>query len=419
MDRIIIENVRCFRERQEVPLAPLTFLVGENSTGKSTFLALTRIAWDIATLGQANFNEEPFLLGAYDQIASFRKKSKAEHFVIGWGHEIATGRRQVLATSVLGEFTSSRSQPTLRSWRFAAPPFGLVATYGTDERVTSLRAETPSGSPEINREFAKYFPLTPEWAVSALSIEGKGISSEDLETLRKLVYWSNQRGVRPYAFAPVRTKPSRTYDPVKEIIDPEGGHVPMILAGIRTRDEQSWFALRTALDEFGQASGLFGKVDVRRLGETESDPFQLQVAVGGMTVNLVDVGYGVSQILPILVDCLRGESGGTFLLQQPEVHLHPKAQAALGSFLATLSKEQGKRFLVETHSDYMVDRIRMDLRDKKHGLRPEDVQILYFERNAGGVNIHRITFDELGNLQNVPTGYRRFFLEEERRLLGI
>src|SRR5215210_7848518 len=71
MHRIFFENVRCFSSRQDVPLAPLTVLVGENSSGKSTVLALIRLAWDLVnTLRTPDFNEEPFLLGAYDQITS-------------------------------------------------------------------------------------------------------------------------------------------------------------------------------------------------------------------------------------------------------------------------------------------------------------------------------------------------------------
>ena len=130
----------------------------------------------------------------------------------------------------------------------------------------------------------------------------------------------------------------------------------------------------------------------------------------------MDVGYGVSQVLPI-IDCLRGEEGETFLLQQPEVHLHPSAQAELGSFLGVLAKEQKKRFVIETHSDYLVDRIRMDIRDKR-GITPEDVSLLYFERRNGEAHIHELSLDDQGNILDPPPGYRSFFLEEERRFLG-
>lgn len=153
------------------------------------------------------------------------------------------------------------------------------------------------------------------------------------------------------------------------------------------------------------------------MGKGVGDPFQVRISFSGSAFNLVDVGYGVSQILPIIVDILRSEGERLFLLQQPEVHLHPRAQAELGSFLATLATTTGKRFVVETHSDYLVDRIRMDIRDGRN-IKPEDVMILYFERQNGKVKVHPIEIDENGNLESVPKGYRSFFLEEERRFLG-
>jgi AAA domain len=329
MDRIIIENVRCFRERQEVPLAPLTLLVGENSTGKSTFLALTRAVWDIATQGQANFNEEPFLLGAYNQIASSLGKRSAPDFLIGWSSEFTIGRQQSIVSSITGRFISSPShQPSLKTWRCEAPSLVLEAEFGGDERAISIRAQAPSGTQKIDMNFWGLSPtrVNPPWAATILEEMPGGVSPGDVRRFIELaVDWSDRRGSRPYAFAPIRTRPLRTYDPVKEVIDPEGGHVPLVLAGIRSRDKESWSELRSVLDKFGRASGLFGKVEVRRLGKNESDPFQLQVVIDGTANNLLDVGYGVSQILPILVDCVRGDVEGTFLLQQPEIHLHPKS----------------------------------------------------------------------------------------------
>ncbi len=209
----------------------------------------------------------------------------------------------------------------------------------------------------------------------------------------------------------------RTYDPVQPLESPEGSHIPMILANTFRLDPEEWTRIAAAMKSFGLESGLFDRVEVRRLGKLESDPFQIQILIGGNAVNLIDVGYGVSQVLPIIVDCLRGEEGGTFLLQQPEVHLHPSAQAALGSFLGVLAKEQRKRFVIETHSDYLVDRIRMDIRDRK-GITPKDVSLLYFERRNGEAHIHELALDDQGNILDPPPGYRSFFLEEERRFLG-
>jgi predicted ATPase len=171
-----------------------------------------------------------------------------------------------------------------------------------------------------------------------------------------------------------------------------------------------------ALDNFGRACGLFDAIAIRRLGEYETDPFQLQVKIAGPAFNLVDVGYGVSQVLPILVDALTREPRGPLLLQQPEVHLHPRAQAELASFLAAVSKHRATQFVVETHSDHFIDRVRMDIRDAKTS-SAKDVSLLYFERAKGIVNIHRIEIDDDGNVVDPPRGYRAFFLHEELRLL--
>ena len=98
--------------------------------------------------------------------------------------------------------------------------------------------------------------------------------------------------------------------------------------------------------------------------------------------------------------------------------MHPKAQAALGSFLATLAGAHGKQFIVETHSDYLIDRVRMDVRDGR-SIRPRDVSLLFFERQGPHVVIHPMRIDADGNLLDAPDTYRGFFLAEERRFLGI
>jgi len=172
----------------------------------------------------------------------------------------------------------------------------------------------------------------------------------------------------------------------------------MLLAQSYMGNAASAHRLRDSVEEFGTASGLFDSVDVRRLGKGGGDPFQLQITIDGLAVNILDVGYGVSQALPILVDCLRAPDKSTFLLQQPEVHLHPRAQAELGSLFGALTQTKKQRFVIETHSDHLVDRIRMDIRDGKNGLRPEDVSLLYFERKKGEVKIAPIRIDAQGNL---------------------
>ena len=195
----------------------------------------------------------------------------------------------------------------------------------------------------------------------------------------------------------------------------------MYLANVHLQNKARWNTLKDALEIFGQEAGLFDEISVKQLGKNESEPFQIQVRKFGSKSkgphrNLIDVGYGVSQALPVITELLRRDAPPIFLLQQPEVHLHPSAQAALGSLFCQVAGQR-RQLIVETHSDHLLDRVRMDVRDDKTKLKPEDVSILYFERGDLDVRIHSLRFDEQGNVLDAPLGYRQFFMEEMRRSL--
>ncbi len=425
MDQIIVEGVRCFRNRQTIPLRPLTLLVGENSSGKSTALALTRIAWEMCHGAAANFNEEPFLLGAYDQIASSRggRAGRAPGFTIGTTLKFAPDFEVI---TLLNRFVRHEAQPKLAEWSLAAGPYRLQVNFAEAEEAPQVTITTPTGS-ETWREtslnglqkFAHWTAFYQRFAVKGSQTkENHTLTGQEIKYLEKLLnLFDAEITPGPYAFAPVRSHPKRTYDPIKDVAGPEGAHIPMILARLSSSDQKNWESLRKALASFGKTSGLFNDVEVRRLGKEESDPFQLKIKVSNSSFNLMDVGYGVSQVLPIVVDVVRGRKGSTFLLQQPEVHLHPRAQAELGSFLGALAKTDQKRFVIETHSDHLVDRVRLEVRNKR--LSPDDVALLYFERLNGHVEIRHLELDEAGNIINAPASYRQFFLTEEMRLLGF
>ena len=231
-------------------------------------------------------------------------------------------------------------------------------------------------------------------------------------------HYRHSKSQRPYSIAPIRTKPSRTYDPLTEVPGPEGDHVPMMLSKLDLGEKSDWTEIRNSLNKFGDNSGMFQDVSIKRKGRTGADPFQIGVKISGPPKNLIDVGYGVSQVLPVIFDLTRLSDHSLFLLQQPEVHLHPKAQASLGTFVVDQMLKHNQKFIIETHSDYIMDRVRSTVLENKQ-LKHSDVLILYFERNKSNVRIHEISMDEDANLLNVPDGYRNFFIDEERKLLGI
>ena len=80
--------------------------------------------------------------------------------------------------------------------------------------------------------------------------------------------------------------------------------------------------------------------------------------------------------------------------------MHPRGQAELASLFITSISKQERKFIIETHSDYMVKRARIEIRNKR--IRPDDVSLVYFEPEGSQVNAHNIEFDEAGNLLNTP-----------------
>ena len=222
-------------------------------------------------------------------------------------------------------------------------------------------------------------------------------------------------GSKAIPFAPMRSRPKRTYDQLNDAFSPEGDHVPLMLARATDPNNKQSAALHAAIQSFGKYSEMFSDIGVKQLGRGSGDPFQVQVKVGTKQTNLMDVGYGVSQVLPLIVDAQRASPNTTLLLQQPEVHLHPKAQAALGSMVKDWVSKNKKTVVVETHSDYLVDRLRLEV--KRGNLKEEQLKILFLEKIGSQTKLHALDVDTQGNVLNAPEGYRDFFLREQMALL--
>lgn len=427
---IIIQNVRSIVKRQTVPLAPLTILVGENSSGKSTFLATLSIVSESSSYPLApKFNEAPYKLGSYDTIATYKggKYGRAKFFAIGHRTQESP---QAPHSEVLAHYASRRGQIQL-SKLFAKSgriEFDLNIKEGDETKYTA-KLTTDDGEVsrfDIDRKPSdtirfELFVFKNLVGLEQHNAEPENAELKKLERRLKILEGLSQisKVLNPttsLSIAPIRTKPNRTYDQVLEAYDPEGTHIPFVLAKMLSRESSKAEkeTLWKGLIKFGEESGLFSRIGVKELGAKIGDPFQIMVTPSGRAANLLDVGYGVSQALPVVVQTILLDRSQLLLLQQPEVHLHPKAQAALGSFFAQQVAEGGKRFVIETHSDFILDRIRQEIAGGK--LDGNLVRILFFRKRRFETTIHSLRLDSLGNVIGAPPGYREFFLREELSL---
>ncbi|HAI68380.1 MAG TPA: hypothetical protein DCM38_02965 [Gammaproteobacteria bacterium] len=412
---ILSENFRCFAGKHSINIRPLTILVGENSAGKSTFLAALSVISDFSSYpGKPRFDRPPYDLGGFDTIVSHSNKGTT----FSLGFEIQTDDK---ALGIIARYSANLGQATLCTLRIESQ-YGCITLNYEDNTLRcqlSQFQELKGQNAQIDLDREQIPPLklkSIELLLAAIlnASEDKILLLKLLQPIMQMSRLIESVSFAGISVAPIRSKPKRTYDHLMTDYDPEGDHIPYAIARAFQKDEQTL----KALNQFGQESGLFNEISVKNLGD-KHDPFQLHVRMSELSaeisVNLTDVGYGVSQSLPIIVQSVLRSGSDYLLLQQPEVHLHPRAQAALGSFFVQQVTENNKRFVIETHSDYLLDRIRQAVASGL--IMPQQVSIIFFDKPLLETTLHHLSLDDNGNILDVPASYRRFFLEEEMNLL--
>ena len=454
INKFLLKDVRCFKDAKEFNIRPLTFLVGENSTGKSTILgciqAIVEYLMESSRFSRGkssiDFNSDPFQMGSFENIAR-RARPKNKEFELGFeftDDRTTESKFELLVT--FGEQANS-ANPRTKKVRFVFDDGEIIFLDANTARnnekpeirikkrnskkIFTILLEQHQHSSFFHKTMREIYYYTHYYRYPHLRKEKEKLSSEVREEKEKLGSKEEQfiefiknnfsRSSRLYfkyfSFAPIRSEPQRTYDPLSDTETSIGSEIPLILRNLSVKKPNDWEKLCEKLKDFGITSGLFTDIKVRKLGGSLSNPFQLELKIRkSAATNLIDVGYGISQILPLLVRILRkGEH--VFLTQQPEVHLHPKAQAALASLLATLAKQKNNTFIIETHSDYMINRARIDI--MKGNIKPEDVSLIYLEAQGKDVEVHNLSFDKQGNFKDEPPdSYDDFFLSESHKLLG-
>ena len=127
----------------------------------------------------------------------------------------------------------------------------------------------------------------------------------------------------------------------------------------------------------------------------------------------INVGFGLSYIAPVIVALLMSKKGDLLIIESPEAHLHPKGQRKMGELLAKIS-EKGVQVIVETHSDHVINGIRLAVKNKQ--ISKENVNFMYFYRDSEGHEVDYIEVLNDGQLSHWPDG---FFDEWDNALFDL
>ncbi len=342
----------------------------------------------------------------------------------------APGRAGPVGTGAEGSDPAAAAEAAIRSFvdwwpRFQealgvaeedgpANPFGLRYEARQQQRALEEIASSVA-SPDLP-DFAKRFlaALATRGIDLDLDVFFDVFSRGPLSRARDVVTRYLVTGVEH--LGPIRTVPRTVSSDAQYSrgVGVEGEITAAVLHGYRkatvqfvgpTSPELRTATLGEAVDEWMQALGLVDSVTTKDLGR-----YGIEVTVRSKGVdadlNLRNVGVGVSQVLPLVVLCLRNPPGSLILVEQPELHLHPAAQQRLADFLLAMSRS-GRQLIVETHSDHMVTRLRRRIVEDNTDELQKQVGFVYVTRSedTGETEYQEVAANEYGGFADWPHGF--------------
>lgn len=363
--KIFFKNYKSFKERQELELRPLTILIGKNSSGKSSIAKLPTL---IENSLRGTFPDPLLLENNGVELGAEFKDLIYGRTRIG-SLEIGMEDENEKLEVVIASGTRTKDLPEIFSWK-----------------LTNASGETSKNEDD---NFAG-FTLQSE--------EDKG-SIKSLKLITEYI-------------GPFRVLPERAYKrPNTSLIDKVGikgaEAYSLLIQDSLTREKKllskisNWYALN--FDGWGI------KVN------DEKDPFfQIELTKNSeLNINIKDVGQGIGQSLPLVVRAFMDNSDETLIIiEQPELHLHPGAHGSLAELFADSLKEKNCRYLIETHSQNFILRLRRLVAEGK--LDKDDLVIysIEFNESTNSNNLKRIEVDQLGEVNYWPKNVFNESLDE-------
>jgi predicted ATPase len=159
-----------------------------------------------------------------------------------------------------------------------------------------------------------------------------------------------------------------------------------------------------------RSMGLIRAFEVQALG-THRKEYEVLVRTGARSpkVKLTDVGFGVSQVLPVIVECFYVPRRSIVIFEQPEIHLHPRVQADLADLFvdAIHARENGVprdcQFIIESHSEHFLRRLQRRIAEEQ--LAPSDAALYFVHTQTDGAHLEELKVDMFGNILNWPEGF--------------
>jgi len=413
---IYAKHYRGFLELN-VNMRPVTFLVGDNSSGKTSILHLidviqnTELSYDLV-INEGHHADQRDIFSPYFEgkpvTVAFHATAKE-----GLMTKVITAVKEENGYARIESCTFVSDQVAVSTKIRRGRPYLRIAAAPETRGLRSavrLNADS-SGFTGVKTKIRRVRINSPDGAYP-LVLDSMGNSEgEDDEVFQAINGKVNLPGA--VFLGPLRAMPEKYYKSVRRY-DASGSHFATMWIDI---PEEVRGAVNRDVEKFGEESGLFDKIIVKQIDEDIHDPpVFIYVERNGHKFTLDQVGIGVSQVVPVLVQAavFRATRQKTqILLQQPELHLHPRAQAALGSYIAKCATD-GVNFVIETHSDFLIDRFRSHMRDDK--VLPQ-ASIVFCEGTANGNRAYEMIIEKDGSITKMHSGYRAFFKKEFARTL--
>ena len=398
--KIAVKGFKSIAEECEIDIRPLTILAGANSSGKSSIMQ------PLLMLKQTL--EAPYDPGALLIDGPNVQFTEAEQFLSKSTAEKGTDRFQIQIKTRDSDFAYS-VETTLKKEQigFEIVEMTVEAKQGTELLPFKRFTLYPEMSAEEIKALGDQGPTHSDFKRVKRSRCFLCFESQESDRLFNVTY----NFVESYIFDSIhlpglRGNPERIYKRTSTGPRYPGTFEYYTASIIHEWQETTNERLKVLTDALYML-GLTGKVSTKRIGD-----IGVEVQVGRLPhnrvsetdmVNIADVGFGVSQVLPVLVALIVAEPGQLVYLEQPELHLHPLAQVALAQVLADAAK-RGVRVVVETHSSLLLLGIQTLVAEGD--LPPELVKLHWFTRREDGVTeVNSADLDEAGAYGEWPEDF--------------